>query len=111
MYVNADALGWFINLWENEPNKTEGYEPKEWAAKAFINTYNYSKGKAILPMGGFIIEEKELLDELKKQGFEIIKNGQEGTINFDPKKLSIKPFFKGEYSGKTAIFEVLAKKV
>lgn len=110
IYLNADAVGWFVHLWKDEPNKGGGYEPKEWAAKAFINTYNYNKGNEFLPIGGFIIEEDEMINELQKVGFEIIRKGPEGTINLDPENIRIKPFFKSEYGGWTGPFEILVKK-
>lgn len=109
IYLNANSLGWYLNLWKNHPNKADNYDPKEWAAKAFMNTYNYEKGKDFFPIGGIIIEKEEMIEELKKKGFEIIAEGNEGTINLTETDTDIPQFFKGEYEGHCGVFEIIAK--
>ena len=110
LYVNADGLGWYLQLWEHMPNKSEDYDPKECAAYALYNTFKYEKNESFFQKFGLIIEPEELAEELEKSKFKIIEKGDEGTINLKQKDIKIEPFFKGVYEGKTGVFEILAKK-
>jgi ubiquinone/menaquinone biosynthesis C-methylase UbiE len=110
LYVNANGLGWYLHLWKNMPNKSEDYDPKEYAAYALYNTFKYEKGESFFQKFGLVIEPEELSEELEKNNFEIIEKGDEGTINLKPKDIKFEPFFKGVYEGKTGVFEILAKR-
>jgi len=109
LYVNANGLGFTLNLWLNAPNATEDYNPREKAAKAFANTVNYKKG---LPKsdGQIIIEKEEMISMLAEAGFETLHCAGEGMINLTNDKIKINPFFKSEYFGFTGVYEILAQK-
>ena len=109
LYVNANGLGFTLNLWLNAPNATADYDPREKAAKAFTNTVNYKMG---LPKtdGQIIIEKEEMKSMLTTAGFETLECSGEGTINLSKDKVEINPFFKSEYYGFTGVYEILAQK-
>lgn len=110
IYVNANGIGWSLNLWINAPNSTVDYDPKYNVAKAFTNTANYERG---LPKGEgqLIIEKEELTEMINNAGFSNIICQDEGTINVNHHPLlKITPFFKGEYYGHTGVYEIIADK-
>jgi ubiquinone/menaquinone biosynthesis C-methylase UbiE len=113
LYVNAQGMGWYFHLWAAETNRAPDYDPREWVAKAFMNTVLYRNGKKMFAFGGLIIERDELFAELKKNGCEVLHEGGEGTISIPGVTDTLPPvqsFFRGEYEGRTGIYEMLAKK-
>lgn len=110
LYVNANGIGWYKHLWYNEHNKTDGYDPKLVAAKAFMNTWRYGSG--LEPDDGvdIMIEPDELRERLSLNGFTDITTAAEGRLNFSGDDGEIEPFFKGEYMGDLGVYEVVAIK-
>lgn len=108
IYTNANGLGWSLNLWKNEPNKTADYNPRINVAKAFQNTVDYLSGKP-KGEGQLIIEKKEMVSWMEEIGFQIDDIGAEGTL-IKNSVFRSNPFFKGEYFGFDGVYEILAKK-
>ncbi len=109
LYVNANGLGFTLNLWVNSPNATADYDPREKAAKAFTNTINYKMGLAKSD-GQIIIEKEEMNSMLSDAGFETLHCEGEGEINLFKDKIRTTPFFKSEYYGFTGVYEIIAEK-
>jgi ubiquinone/menaquinone biosynthesis C-methylase UbiE len=112
LYVNANGLGWFKNLWYSEPNKTTDYSPRAVAARAWQNTYEYHEGRGAPVSGQLLIEPLELRNELERLGFIIIAQGSEGVCRHPEYSGDLpSPFFKGLYLGDVGVHEVLAVKI
>jgi ubiquinone/menaquinone biosynthesis C-methylase UbiE len=112
LYVNAQGVGWYIHLWVREINRAPDYDPREWVAKAFMNTVLYRDGEPIYDFGGLIIEQEELYDELTRSGCEVLHQGAEGTILVPgaPPDPPPQPFFRGEYEGRAGLYEMVGRK-
>lgn len=110
LYVNANGLGWYIFLWQEEHNKADDYDPKAIAARTFTDTLRYDREGIYEPGMSLIIEPNALEGELRKLGFSNIYTASEGEIHAFPEASAPKPFFKGEYYGQVGVYEVLAKK-
>ena len=41
LYLNANAVGWYLYLWADSPNKAVDYDPQQVAASAFSDTLSY----------------------------------------------------------------------
>ena len=110
LYVNANGLGWYNYLWNEEHNKTDDYDPKAVAAQAFADTLNYER-EGIHKLGmNFIIDPKSLQDELRSNGFEGIRQANEGGLHLNRDAAVPKPFFWGEYCGQLGVYEVVCTK-
>ena len=107
IYTNANGLGWSLNLWANEPNKTADYNPRINAAKAFQNTVDYFSGKP-KGEGQLIIEQEQMIQLLNSAGFIDTICAGEGEIDLNGSNPV--PFFKAEYMGFTGVYEVLSTK-
>lgn len=110
LYVNANGLGWYIFLWQEEHNKADDYDPKAIAARTFTDTLRYDRDNVFEPGMNLIIEPRVLEWELQKLGFLNIRTASEGELCITPDTLAPKPFFKGEYYGQAGVYEILAKK-
>jgi ubiquinone/menaquinone biosynthesis C-methylase UbiE len=109
LYLTANGLGWYLHCWKNQPNKTQDYDPRFVAARALLNTVAYERYSHLEDAtSGLIIEQEDLVKQLKDAGFLVENVAAEGTINLGRKK--IPPNFKGEYEGHTGVYEVLAVK-
>ncbi|MGL1863444.1 MAG: class I SAM-dependent methyltransferase [Pseudodesulfovibrio sp.] len=108
LYANANGFGWYAYLWDEQPNKSENYDPRQITARAFPNTIAYNNtgsGKAGVDI---IIEPKELQKALEELGYTDILTGEDGTMTLPDKEKH--PFSRGNYKGNLAVFEILATK-
>ncbi len=111
LYVNANGLGWYKNLWYNLPNPAADYDPKLVAARAFMNTWKYQNGQGSEDGVDIIIEPEQLKEELEKLGFDHIAQAGEGLLLAShPEQAARQAFFKGEYLGDLGVYEVIAAK-
>ena len=110
IYLNANGLGWYIFLWNEEHNKTEDYDPKSVAAKTLLDTLSYQRNGSLKPGARTIIEPVEFTEELDGLGFCNISSGAEGTLHLDSNAAPPEPFFMGQYNGLMGVHEVVAEK-
>ena len=108
LYFNFNEIGWFLHLWNNQPNAASNYDPREVAASAMLNTIEYERGTGGLS-GQKVIEEAECRDELERLGFINIQFDAEGELCVDP---SIDPvsFYPSHHDGLRGVREVLCFK-
>lgn len=107
LYLNANGMGWYLNLLINEHNKTSSYNPRKYALDCIINTERYINNKSLYQEGlDVIIEKNELLDALKLYDFFDIVVADEGKLNSQ----EAHNFFKGTYHGQTGVYELTALK-
>ena len=111
IYVNANGLGWYMFLWEEEHNKTSDYDPKALAARTLQDTLEYERHGLFKENGSLMISEDDLIAELQKIGFENFQVSSEGCLHLDNAFEGPKSFFKGEYKGLTGVFEIVATKI
>ena len=111
LYVNANGLGWYMFLWQEEHNKAEDYDPKVIAAQTLFDTLRYDREGYYEPGMNFLIEPLHLENELRQLGFTNIQTDHEGCLHLDANSPKAKPFFKGEYCGQVGVYEVVAKKL
>lgn len=109
MYLNANGLGWYLNLWQNEVNKTVDYDPKSVAAQAFADTLQYLRNGVFDDGASLIIEPHEIKELFNQLGFAEVHIGNEGTLTFSETG-DVSPMLTGDYHGFTAVFEFVAKK-
>ncbi len=110
LYVNANGLGWYIFLWQEEHNKAEDYDPKAIAARTFADTLRYEREQTYELGMNLIIEPENLETELLKLGFSNLYREREGGLHLNLDVPAPKPFFKGEYYGQPGVYEVVAEK-
>lgn len=110
LYVNANGLGWYMFLWQEEHNKVDDYDPKAIAARAFTDTLRYDREDHYEPGVNLIIEPTQIQHELQQLGFTNVQIADEGRLHVDNAYAAPKPFLKGEYCGQRGIYEVLARK-
>lgn len=108
LYINANGLGWYMFLWQEEHNKAIDYDPKVIAAKSLADTIRYEREKVYEEGMNLIIEPKMLTRELSSLGFKSIELKSEGSIQVNKKSEKPLSFFKGKYKGQTGVYEVLA---
>ncbi len=109
LYVNANGLGWYTYLWQEEHNKADDYDPKAIAARSFIDTLRYDREGVYESGMNLIIEPQAMEDELRGFGFVDILTAAEGCLRLDASVPPPKPFFKGEYNGQVGVYEVIGK--
>lgn len=108
LYVNANALGWYVFLWCEEHNKMKDYDPKLQAARAMSDTLLYDR-KGIYEDGmEFIIDSDEMIAELEMLGFEKIQMASEGMLHINPRAHRPQPFFSAKYYGQPGVYEAIA---
>jgi SAM-dependent methyltransferase len=111
LYVNANGLGWYMFLWQEEHNMADDYDPKAVAARTLFDTLRYDREGHYEPGMNFLIEPLDLENELRQLGFTNIQTDHEGCLHLDANSPKAKPFFKGEYCGQVGVYEVVAKKL
>lgn len=109
LYFNTNGLGWALNLWENQPNKTQDYNPKETAVKSFENSFLIETGNKKKP-GQQICNRKEIITLIEEIGFNLIADDGDGLINIKSSENNIIPFFKKDYFGFEGVREYLIEK-
>ena len=111
LYVNANGIGWYKNLWYNLPNPAADYDPQLVAARAFMNTWKYQNGQSSDDGVDIIIEPEQLKAELKKLGFDHIAQASEGLLYASHLEgATHRAFFKGEYLGDLGVYEMIGIK-
>ena len=108
LYFNFNEIGWFIHLWNNQPNAGSNYDPREVAASAMLNTIEYERGTGGLS-GQKVIEEDECRQELEQLGFVDIQFGAEGELRADP-SVDCVSFYPSHHDGLRGVREVLCLK-
>ena len=110
LYVTANGLGWYLHCWKNEPHRRDNYDPRLASAQSLVSTVQYERSGWFDANGlGLIIDQNEMLEQLRQIGFQIIGHGNEGSINVTG-IAAAESFFRGEYEGHAGVFEVLAVK-
>jgi SAM-dependent methyltransferase len=110
LYINANGLGWYMYLWQEEHNKADDYDPKAIAARTFADTLRYDREGFYEPGMNLIIEPKSIEAELQRLGFLSVECASEGTLHLNKAVAAPKPFFKGEYYRQVGIFEMCGTK-
>jgi len=110
LYVNANGLGWYMFLWQEEHNKTDNYDPKAISAKALSDTLRYDRDAIYEPGMHLLIEPKSIITEMRRLGLQDITNGPEGTLHLNKTVAAPESFFLGEYFGQVGVFEVCGTK-
>jgi SAM-dependent methyltransferase len=110
LYLTANGLGWYLNLWENRPRQTADYDPRENAAQSFWNTIEYEKFNRPPRKGQIIIEPEQMVEAVERCGLTVIGQGGEGTIRLSPGTPPPEPFFQDNYENQTGCYEILARK-
>jgi SAM-dependent methyltransferase len=108
VYVNANGLGWYKNLWYNRPNATTDYDPKEIAAHTLLNTYKYETNQTVHFPASLLIEPTQIINELRNLGMKNIVWDGEGLIG---NSNNTKTFFQKEYLNDIGVYEVIAEKL
>lgn len=112
LYLNANGVGWYRFLWDTEHNRSQNYDPRAYAARAFATTIAYERGEAVVFPSPVIISPEDLRGELSALGFEILGAGGEGTVVAAGRAPSgDRPFFLGEYKSDPCVHEVLARRL
>lgn len=107
LYVNANGLGWYMFLWQEEHNKADDYDPKAIAAKCLSDTLTYDRKGIYEPGMNLIIEPEGIKKELERLGFKHIEITHEGGLHLDQSVPAPKPLFKGEYNGQVGVYELV----
>jgi SAM-dependent methyltransferase len=110
LYVNANGLGWYKNLWYAAPNKTADYDPEYRAAQVWLNTWRYRNGQPVQDGFDILIEPHELESALSELGFENISCAGEGLLGRAPGAAGPPPFFAATYFGDTGVYEIIAQR-
>jgi len=110
IYVNANDIGWYVNLWITEHNKAKDYDPRKLVSDTFLNTLLYENSNKLLKGQNLIINQNEFSSEMTKCGFKNLLVEGEGKIRLNKKSPKPKTFFQESYYGLNGTFEVLASK-
>jgi SAM-dependent methyltransferase len=111
LYVNANGLGWYMFLWQEEHNKADDYDPKGIAARALSDTLRYDRENYYKSGMNLLIEPRSIELELRRMGFENIQTAPEGKLHLNEDYAAPMTFFKGEYCGQIGVYEMTAKKI
>jgi SAM-dependent methyltransferase len=108
LYFNSNALGWYLYLWDRQPNPAGDYDPRSVAAKAFLDTLEYErKGRTNSNMS-LIMDPIILEAYLYDIGFTNVAVGPEGSLGFANIPMKKTSFLPTEYMGMAAVFEMSA---
>jgi SAM-dependent methyltransferase len=111
LYLTANGAGYYRYTWQAQPNKSEGHDPRKWAALAFYNTWRVEQGLDTVELGLTIIEPEALIEECKRLGLKDVVQAEEGQYvvpGFTGEKGQ--SFAKGSYLGDTAMYEIIGTK-
>jgi SAM-dependent methyltransferase len=111
LYLTANGPGYYRHTWQAQPNKSEGHDPRKWAALAFYNTWRVEQGLDSVELGLTIIEPEALLDECKRLGLQDVVQAEEGqyvTPGFGGEKGQT--FAKGSYHSDLGVYEIIGTK-
>lgn len=110
LYLNTNAIGWFVYLLATGHNASPGYAPRRYALRSIRNTITGRTHGLSLQEGSQVTPVRSVLRTLDELGFRIVAQGDEGTIDTTGRHQT-RPFFKGRRFGLPATFEVLAERV
>jgi ubiquinone/menaquinone biosynthesis C-methylase UbiE len=110
LYVTANEMGWYVRLWEEEPNKVDSYDPKMVTVKCLQSTLLYDRDENFVEGSNLLIRKSDLMCFLEKYGFSNILVAEEGTIQLTPTQDYTLPFFAGKYKDLPAVYECLSEK-
>ena len=110
VYFNTNGLGWALNLWHNEPNKTDDYIPRETVVKSFKNTLLIENGNK-KENGQQVSDKEDIIQLIENIGFKLIECDGDGLINITNNNNEIKPFFQKEYFGFEGVTEYLIERI
>ncbi len=110
LYINANAVGWYLFLWNEEHNKADDYDPKAIAASTFTDTLRYEREKIFQPGMNLIIDPNSLKSAMHHLGFMDIELAAEGHLRLNKAYAEPNPFFKGEYYGQLGAYEIIGTK-
>ena len=110
VYFNTNGLGWALNLWFNQPNKTNDYNPRESVVRSFNNTLLIDNGNG-KEAGQQISEKKKILKWIEETGFKMINCDGDGLINITNSAYNSTSFFQKEYFGFEGVTEYLIEKL
>lgn len=106
LYLTANDIGWTLQRWLESPNAAPDHDPREAAARNFLNTVQYEKHGIAPETGQIIIARERMCERLEMSGFSVVASGAEGTISTGEE--SAEPLCQGSYRGLPAVYEVLA---
>lgn len=107
LYATFNEIGWYLHLWKNASNATDGYDPQAIAARTFLNTLRYRREGKVTG-GDVIICSGEIVNFLRVVGMDGIILAEEGGVNVIGTKTM--PFFEGTYESHPGVREVWAVK-
>jgi ubiquinone/menaquinone biosynthesis C-methylase UbiE len=112
MYYMASDVGFAAMLWQDEPNKGPGYDPREAAALSLLDTVHYRRTgrQKFRGKSHIIVSRAEAREYLGHIGLMVERIEDEGTISLDPGAEAPQPFYKGSYYGLPGVYEVLCRK-
>lgn len=70
IYIMLTGIGYYINLWINQKNQSETYNPREYAFKTMINTVCENK---VYPSAATVINYEHLVQFVNQQGWRVEK--------------------------------------
>lgn len=113
IYLTANEIGWYLNLWINRPNETTDYNPRKIVIETLRNTMNYEMNKKINYNANtnIIITLNELKIQAHKLNMQVVKSGSEGNIKLNKDFPQSKSFFNSKYDNYAGCYEVLLKKL
>jgi ubiquinone/menaquinone biosynthesis C-methylase UbiE len=111
LYLTGNGPGYYRKVWQEQPNKMEGHDPRKWAALAFYNTWRIEQGLEGIEVPLQIIPPDEMVAEAKRIGFVDVQQGGEGMLRDASYKGETEaPFGVAQYKDDVAAYELVARK-
>jgi 2-polyprenyl-3-methyl-5-hydroxy-6-metoxy-1,4-benzoquinol methylase len=109
LYLCTNGLGWYLHNFANAHNASATFDPRTMAIATLENSLDfYASGKRT-PGRQLVTPSEVILAELRKNGFEILAVGPEGTLA-GPGQSPGRSFYQGEYFGAEGVYDVVARK-
>ena len=113
MYVTGKDVGGYLYFWKERPNQTPDYDPREYAADAFANTFFLEHYGTLFPERRHddrIVTCDALCAAAEQAGLHTLARGPEGSIAADGYDGPCVNFFTTEYDGYPKAYEVLLER-
>lgn len=108
LYINTNALGWYVyNILKNH-NNTSDFSSKKFAISSLKNTIHYYDSGQRSTNFAIVMEKESVIPMLENEGMTILGCGKDASISI--KDVSGKSFYDDEFLGLTSVWEVLCKK-
>jgi SAM-dependent methyltransferase len=108
LYFNTNGLGWYLfNLLKGH-NDSADFSSHKMSINAIEASLKYFATGEVTPEACLITPNYVILQDISKIGFENVKFGPEGTLDFHKKNPV--SFFKGEYEGHEGVTEYVVQK-